>query len=73
MVVNLCRHLHHHPVHIEVGTIDEFRGGLGAVITRAVFGPHLIVDGLLGLLDMELAGIAVLVFTSEIVHTIRNV
>ena len=61
MEVDLLRYLHDYAMHDEVGAVDELRDGTGAVVGCPVLGPHLVVDGLLCLLDVEFSRVAVLV------------
>ena len=67
MEINLLGHLYDDTVYHEIGAVDELAGGLGGVVGGTVFGPHPVVDGCLGLFDMQLARIAVSVFAAEVI------
>ena len=71
--IDLRGHLHHHAVNDEVWAVDELRYGLRAVVAAAILGPHLVVDGVARLLDMQLARLAMRVLASEIVHAVSDV
>ena len=73
MEVNLLGYLDNDAVDNEIGAVDELAGGLRGVVGRAVFGPHLVVDGSLGLFDVQLAGIAVGILAAEVVDAIGDV
>ena len=73
MEVDLLGDLYDHSVDHEVRTVDELRGGLGRVVRRAVLGPHLVVDGVLGLFDMQLTGIAVGILAAEVIDAVGDV
>ena len=73
MKINLLRYLNYDTIDVEVGTVDELRGGTGRIVTGTIFGPYLIVDGILGLVDVELARIAVGILTAEVIDAIGDV
>ena len=66
MEVDLLGDLYDHSVDHEVRTV-------GRVVRRAVLGPHLVVDGVLGLFDMQLTGIAVGIFAAEVIDAVGDV
>ena len=73
MEIDLLGDLHHHAMHHEVGTVDELRDGLRAVVAAAILRPHLIVDGILGLFDVQLTGIAVGILTAEVIDAVGDI
>ena len=71
--IHLLSHLHHHAMHHEVWTVDELRRGLGAVVRGAISRPYLVVDGLLGLLDMQFPRVAMHILSPEVINPIGDV
>ncbi len=61
-------------VYIEIFTINQRHLALSlTVIFRFVFGIHFIIDGILGLLCMEFAGISLGVTAVEVVYAIGDI
>ena len=71
--INLLGYLDDDTMDDEVGTVDELAGRLRRVVRRAVLGPHLIVDGLFGLFDVQLTGIAVGILATEVIDAVGDV
>ena len=73
MEVDLLGYLYHDTVYHKIRTVDELAGGLRTVVGGTVFGPHPVVDGCLGLFDMQLARIAVGILAAEVIDAIGDV
>ena len=73
MQIDLRRHLHHYPVHREIGAVNEFGVRFGGIIGSAVLGPNLIVDRLFRLGDMQFARVTMRIFSSEIIDAIGDI
>ena len=73
MEVHLLGYLYHDAMNHEIRAVDELAGGLRTVVGGTVFGPHPVVDGCLGLFNMQLARIAVSVFAAEVIDAIGDV
>ena len=73
MKVHLGGNLNHHPVHREIGTMDEFGVWFGRIIGGTVFRPYLVVYGFFSLLNMQFAWFALCINTSKIIDAIGDV
>ena len=73
MEIHFSRHLHNDAVDGEVRAVNEFGVGFSGVVGRTVLRPDLVVNGLLGLLDMQFARVAVGVLTSKVIDAVGNV
>ena len=73
MEIDLLCHLNDYAMHDEVGAVDELRDGTCAVVGCPVLGPHLVVDGVLGLLDVEFARLAMGILASEVIYAVGDV
>ena len=73
MQIHFCCHLYYDAVDGEVRAVDEFGVGFGGVVGGSVFRPHLIVNGFLGLLDMQFARVAVCILSSEVIDAVGDV
>ena len=71
--VDLCRFLHNDPVHPEIRATYEFGVWQSAVVRRAIFRIHVVVDGIFRLLNVQFARLSVGIFPPEVVNAVRYV
>ena len=71
--IDLLCHLHHHTIDVEVRAVDELRDRTGGVVAGAIFWPHLIVDGLLSLLDVQLTWVSLRILTTIVIDAVGDV
>ena len=57
----------------EVRTVNEFGVGFGGVVGGTVLGPNLVVNGFLGLLDMQLTRFAGCIDAPEVIDTVGDI
>ena len=73
MEINLCSYLYDDAVDGEVRTVNEFGVGFGGIVRGTILGPNLVVDGLLGLLDMQFTGFAGCIDATEVIDTVGDI
>ena len=73
MKIDFCGYLYDDAIDGEVRAVDEFGIGFGRVVGSTVFRPNLIVDGFLGLLDMQFTGFTLGIHATEVIDAICDI
>ena len=73
MEIHFRGDLHNDSVDDEVRAMDKFGVGFGGVVRGSIFGPYLVIDSLLGLLDMEFTRFALRVHAPKVIDAIGDV
>ena len=73
LIIDIHGLMHHHTIDIEIGAMHQWSIEEGAVVSAAILGINVIIDGILGLFDVKFAGVAIGISASVIIDTIGDV